>query len=148
MALPRCLKKIRKDSKEDYELNADDTSISDIIRKDDEGATKTMIKVAEELGNFVVSYDQERDKLTTSQLRNIFGEVKRLHLQMRFDRRRLLLLKPRLRYMAARHGLGAKALRTVLEKGIDEVEDSEQKFNRFVEFFEAILCYHKAAGGK
>lgn len=132
---------------QDYELSPGDTSIADIIRKDDEAATKRMIKVAQELGEFVVSYHKESEKLTTSQLRNIFGEVKRLHLKRRFDQRRLLLLKPKLRYMAARHGLGAKALRTVLEKGIDEVDD-DQKFNRFVEFFEAILCYHKAAGGK
>lgn len=147
MRPPRCLKEKEINRMKDYELDPDDTSIADIIKKDDEETTKTMISLAEKLGSFVVSYSDRRERLTTSQLRNIFGEVKRLQLQARFNQRRLLLLKPRLRYMAARHGLGAKALRSVLEKGIDEVDD-EREFDRFVEFFEAILCYHKAAGGR
>jgi CRISPR/Cas system CSM-associated protein Csm2 small subunit len=39
-------------------------------------------------------------------------------------------------------------LKDVLTWAIDEVGADETKFARFVDFFEAILAYHQAAGGR
>jgi CRISPR-associated protein Csm2 len=74
-------------------------------------------------------------------------------LEYDFKEEKLIFLKPKLAYIATKAGeLGAKALRTVLDASIDEVKggdgDKKAKFERFVNFFEAILAYHKAAGGK
>ncbi|MDW8101222.1 MAG: type III-A CRISPR-associated protein Csm2, partial [Anaerolineae bacterium] len=103
---------------------------------------------AERIGQELV-----QQRLTTSQIRNVFGEVKRL--QMRFDPHRLRMLKPKLAYMAARAKSGGPRLRDVLTAAVDAVfagnpseADVLQRFRRMVDFFEAILAYHKAFGGR
>ena len=102
----------------------------------------TLVKAAEQHGQ------QLARNLTTSQIRNIYGAVKKM--QMRgglVDTHKLLMLKPKLAYAAKRHGGGVETLKDVLTQAIDLVGDDSQKFNRFVDFFEAILAYHRAYGG-
>lgn len=61
----------------------------------------------------------------------------------------LVMLKPKMAYVAARANTqGAKTLAQVLSYAIDAVGSDYTKFARFVDLFEAILAYHKAAGGK
>jgi len=98
--------------------------------------------------------------LSTSQIRNVFGEVKKNQMktsmnQENFDFLQLRMLLPKLAYSAARaKKKGTDELRDVLSKGIETVleKDIEKKivfsrFENFANFFEAILAYHKAAGG-
>lgn len=106
------------------------------------------------------------NKLTTNQIRNVFGEVKRIQMKgftKTFDSE-LLLLKPKLAYAKARKSQGGKgaeqsaeSLQKVLSAGIDAVffvghkDAPNEKFDRFenfVNFFEAVLAYHRAHGGK
>ena len=61
--------------------------------------------------------------------------------------RELLLLKPKLAYQAAREEK-VKPLADVLEVAIDQVDGRRERFQRFVELFEAILAYHTTYGGK
>jgi len=116
-------------------------------------------------------------QLTTSQIRNIFGEVRRIEMDWPLHTgpvkesgedaakaaekaakadegfRRVVLLQPKLAYQARRErGRGVEELQQVLDPCIDEIRKApkEQRrlyFQRFVDFFEAILAYHKAAGG-
>jgi CRISPR-associated protein Csm2 len=66
-----------------------------------------------------------------------------------FDEHEFMLLKPKLAYAAARADEdGAHQLSAVLTWAIDEVGSDKAKFARFVDFFEAVLAYHKAAGGR
>jgi CRISPR-associated protein Csm2 len=63
-------------------------------------------------------------------------------------RRELLLLKPKMAYQAKRErGRGVQTLVNVLTEAIDLVEGDRQRFQHFVDFFEATLAYHKAHGG-
>ena len=102
-----------------------------------------LVETAKELGTQLLHGD-----LTSSQIRNIFGEVRRIQMSQSF-KDKLILLKPKLAYAAARADeLGAYLFRDVMTMAIDEVGDSEEKFQRFVDFFEAILAYHRAAGGR
>jgi CRISPR-associated protein Csm2 len=104
---------------------------------------KPLVTAAERLGGRLV-----QGGLTTSQIRNVYGLVKRMEMRG-FDAGEFVLLKPKLAYAAARANKpGARLLRDVLSWAIDEVDEDEQKFARFVDFFEAILAYHKAEGGK
>ncbi|GIX48031.1 MAG: type III-A CRISPR-associated protein Csm2 [Candidatus Tectimicrobiota bacterium] len=104
---------------------------------------KVLVQVAERLGPRL-----QRTGLTTSQIRNIYGMVKQMEMRG-FDAGEFVLLKPKLAYAAARANVqGARELKDVLSWAIDEVGDDEKKFTRFVDFFEAILAYHKAAGGR
>jgi CRISPR type III-A-associated protein Csm2 len=73
-------------------------------------------------------------------------------LEYKFEENNLIMLKPKLSYTAAKAGdLGTKILRTVLVAAIEEVmkrEDKKIGFRNFVNLFESILAYHRAAGGR
>jgi len=116
----------------------------DKIRQIIEGDTKALVREAEELGTQLKNSD-----LTTSQIRNVFGSVKKMEMRG-FKEKELLLLKPNLAYAASRPGSkrGTKDLRKVLSTAIDFVGNNDMFFENFCNFFEAILAYHRAAGGK
>ena len=101
-----------------------------------------MVDEAEKYGK------QLSNNLTTSQIRNIYGAVKRIQMRGELDTHKLLMLKPKLAYAAKRHGGGVNTLKDILTQAIDLVGDDSKKFSRFVDFFEAILAYHKAYGGR
>ena len=127
-----------------------------VITKSDASSTKLLVDHAEDLGSRL-----KNANLTTSQIRALFGEVRQIQAQLSLgeqerDRalRKLILLKPKMAYRARRErGRGVEELTSVLDPAIDLVvggsdqELQEQNFQRFVDFFEAILAYHKAAGG-
>ncbi|MBL6985160.1 MAG: type III-A CRISPR-associated protein Csm2 [Candidatus Thioglobus sp.] len=110
----------------------------------DEDSTASMIQACEKFGR-----DLKYNKVSTSQLRNAYGSMKKLEMTgwNPTTQRQLLLIKPRLAYAAGRHGGGMKDLSSVVGYGIDAVGDSEGNFKRFCQFFEAIVAYFKAAGG-
>lgn len=111
---------------------------------------KAMVEFAETLGKHL----QEK-KVTTSQIRNAYGNMKKLEMagwQGNRTQREILLLKPRLAYAAGRQQdrvakEGLENLRQVMDSAINAVNE-EESFKRFCQFFEAIIAYHKAAGGK
>jgi CRISPR-associated protein Csm2 len=112
--------------------------------------TDQAIMFAEFFGRYLVSLD-----LSTSQIRNVFGEIKRLQQSQKLDQNHLLMIKPRLVYSTERKGTkGSKKFREVIEKAFDMViqaRDEKQKitrFENFANFFEAILAYHRSFGGK
>ena len=109
-----------------------------------DGDTKKMVEKSKILGKHL-----KEEGLTTSQIRNVFGAVKKMEMKG-FQEKELLLLKPKLAYASSRPGakLGTKDLRTILSRAIDYVGDSPERFENFCNFFEAILAYHRAAGGK
>jgi len=125
---------------------------SDWIRN---GLDVIAIKFAEEFGRYLVRpNNNQNEALTTSQIRNVYGEILRLKMK-RVDKTSLLLLKPRLAYMTKRKGTqGSREFHDVIVKALDEVLNSDnenelnQRFQNFANFFEAILAYHRSFGGK
>ncbi len=93
-----------------------------------------------------------RAKLTTTQLRKFYGEVKRQQMKG-YNETDFVLLKPKLAYAVGRvKDPSAKIndLYKVVANAIDIVvnEDGiakEIKFKNFIKIFEAIVAYHKAA---
>lgn len=125
------------------------------IITDPDGA-QTLVQYADQVGK------QLKDGgLTTSQIRALFGEVRQIQAQWEMGeqqqvlaRRRLTLLKPKMAYRKRRErGRGVEMLVAELEPALDVViaeKDAKRQavyFQHFVEFFEAILAYHKAYGG-
>jgi len=116
------------------------------------GDSRTLVDRAKEIGDALVR------QLTTSQIRNIFGTVRQIQMmwvpqatsqQQQQATRQLLLLKPKLAYQARRErGRGVEVLKSVLSPAIDYIGDDRERFQNFVDFFEAILAYHTAAGGQ
>jgi len=134
------------------------------IHKCIEGDTKEMIAYAQIVGEYLGKRlkrkkdggEMDKDEsLSTSQIRNIFGEIKEMEMggfNKKYIEKRLLLLKPKLAYAAARPGAkkGTRVLRDILTSAIDDVLEegiTKDKFENFCKFFEAILAYHRAAGG-
>jgi CRISPR-associated protein Csm2 len=119
--------------------NADRPSQQQVQRVIQQGG-KLLVEMAEELGPRL-----QQGRLTVSQIRNVYGMVKQMEMRG-FDANEFVLLKPKLAYAAARARTpGVRELREVLSWAIDEVSTDESKFARFVDFFEAILAYHKEA---
>ncbi len=100
-------------------------------------------------------------QLTTSQIRNDFGTARQIEMswgiratekERRRAARQLILLKPKLAYQARRErgerGRGVQELADVLMPAIDLVGEDRDRFQNFMDFFEAILAYHTAAGGQ
>lgn len=135
------------------------------IITDPDGA-EMLVRVADRLGKHFAS-GKEREKLSTSQIRALFGEVRQIEAEWQMEnmraraKRRLILLKPKMAYRAEREKKRAvRELVAVLSPAVDlvvQAADStpgargkdtlDGNFQRFVEFFEAILAYHKAYGG-
>ena len=104
-----------------------------------------LVEAAEQLGKLL-----ENRGLKTSQIRKIYGAVKKIQVSEAFRpndpiMNDLIMLKPKLAYAAARNR-AVTDLKDALTQAIDKV-DSPEKFKNFVDFFEATLAYHKAAGG-
>ena len=116
------------------------------------GEAKELVNKAEVFGKQLAA-----DGLSKSQIRNIFGEVRRIEADWQHDDdkdahdnlRRLLLLKPRMAYQRKREPK-TESLMDTLITAVDLVADATQpaeqhlRFRYFVEFFEAILAYHSA----
>lgn len=92
------------------------------------------------------SKDIKESKLTTSQLRKFFGEVKRQQMSG-YDETDFVLLKPKLAYAVGRakdENAKINDFYFVISNAIDNVR-SEAHFKNFIKVFEAIVAYHKAA---
>ncbi len=94
----------------------------------------------------------KESKLTTSQLRKFFGEVKRQQM-MGYDETDFVLLKPKLAYAVGRAKDSNAKINDfyyVIANAIDCVKapskaESVVRFKNFIKIFEAIVAYHKAA---
>src|SRR4030095_8740437 len=118
-----------------------DTDIERLITSD----SKFMVQVAEGVGKHIA--DRARG-VSSSHVRNIYGTVKQMEMSG-FKYHELVLLKPKIAYAAKRAARDrADDLKKVLTAAIDAVGDHEYRFQRFADFFEAILAYHKAYGGQ
>ena len=127
--------------------------IQSIISTDN---AELLVRRADEIGRSL-----KENSLTTSQIRALFGEVRQIQGQWSIDAenrqkalRRLHLLKPKMAYRARKErGRAVQELVDVLNPALDAVlaekdtSKQDECFGRFVEFFEAILAYHKSYGG-
>jgi CRISPR-associated protein Csm2 len=135
-----------------YQFSEDD--IKTIITEYNIDGAKKLVEYSDNFGKHLAKVK----KLKTTQIRNAYGSMKKLEMTgwNHQTAQSLLLLKPRLAYAAGRHGGGVEDLKHVITKAIDFIFDDEinkdekmkkQSFQRFCQFFEAIVAYHKCYGG-
>jgi CRISPR-associated protein Csm2 len=146
-------------------IGFDDQTLKNIISpagiSDDESA-KLLVRWADILGAFLVEHN-----LSTSQIRAIFSEVRQIEGQLRvaqvsdagsgrpekaWTRLRLLIPKMEYRKGKEKNNRGVENIVEVLKPAVKLVLDGDsssriERFGRFVNFFEAILAYHKSYGG-
>lgn len=124
------------------------------------------INYADKFGKYLY-----QNRLTSSQMRIIYGEVKRIEANilaindtqsaeqqgesLKRSKKDFLLLRPKIAYAAKRSGSrGIEDLQKVMEvaHGAVELDEGRARFKEtmenFADFFEAILAYHKAYGGR
>jgi CRISPR-associated protein Csm2 len=122
-------------------------SVKEIMNDDATG--EKMVTFAQQKG------EQWAKTLKRTQIRGVFTEARRIEAQWQTlgeekAMRRLNMLKPKLFYQAKRNP-DVEPLRAVLVEAIDEVAGKpsarKERFERFMELFEAILAYHRFHGG-
>lgn len=114
------------------------------------GINETSVQTADEIGKFLAG-----NKLTTSQIRNIFGEMRRIQMKGYINEKSsFLMLKPKLAYAVKRNdNSGTRSFFRVFCSGYDAIDKQNDKlgekhFSNFMQLLEAILAYHKYHGGK
>ncbi|MDD7318983.1 MAG: type III-A CRISPR-associated protein Csm2 [Prevotella sp.] len=122
-----------------------------------EKITRASVEFAEEFGEYLATGDkQTSEALTASQLRKFFGEVKRQQMNG-YEHSKFIMLKPKLAYAVGRARSKSKVKNKiedfydVMADAIDKVVKSpapDKAFRNFIDIFEAIVAYHKAAENK
>lgn len=134
---------------------ASPTLSSEQARQIIDGDVNLLVQRARRIGHHLA----DTDKLTTSQLRNIFGTIRTIQLRWARDKagawRELVLLKPKLAYQAKRvsqakgrdSSKGLMTLKPILETAITTLGTTTAppepaQFQAFIDFVEAIVAYH------
>jgi len=130
-------------------VTVESDAIKRIITRSD--SAEELVREAERIGRALAH------TLTTSQIRALFNEVRAIEAHWERDpvtaARRLVLLKPKMAYRSrprsesARNSEAVKCIVDILTRAVDFVAGDADNFSRFIDFFEAILAYHRAAGG-
>ncbi|MGQ9895157.1 MAG: type III-A CRISPR-associated protein Csm2 [Roseiflexus sp.] len=141
------------------ELASSDT-LRLIITTDTSESIKALTETAEKIGKELA------DDVTTSQIRNIFGTVRMIEQEVKtLDddkplpirvQRDLQMLRPKLAYQYGRvqgrdddpKKAAMGALTGILSEAIALVGSDVRRFRNFMDFFEAILAYHRRYGGR
>lgn len=148
-----------QNKRENNRLSASDvkTLINDFLRFNPfksewiiNGTDKNMIDSVEVMGKFLApNYRDDKDALTNSQIRNIFGEIKRIQMGgFEENKASFLILKPKVAYAAGRHNkLGILTFKKYFDLASQHVVDNKT-YQNFCNYLESIVAYHKAYGGK
>lgn len=140
--------KKKEEGKNEVEVKITEKEISSWIKT---GITDISIEFANEYGKSLYE-----NKLTNSQIRIVFGELRRIQMIGYTDSKTdFLLLKPKMAYAAKRHkdkGTGVLSFYEFFSvcyiAVISSIEEGEQYFKNFMQLTEAVLAYHKFHGGK
>lgn len=114
------------------------------INKEKDKRGDVFIKCAENFGEVLkgVSY---------SKIRKVYNEAKRISREKFCDETiyRLKVLKSLIAYTEGRFNeLRKVKFSEVLSRAINEAEKNEDNYRRFFDFFQAVIAYHRAKGGK
>jgi len=130
----------------------------DVRRWIKDGPAPEIINAAKKFGEQI-----KKKGLTTSQIRQVFSKLKSIEAKgYMHQRSEFMMLKPFIAYAAGRQSRvqGLQDLKDRVTWGIDTVLDvketdenknlkeEQRRFRNFCKFFEAILAYHRAVGGK
>lgn len=128
-----------------------------------EEITEACIKYLENFGYYLCAKRDikdrfvGRDAMTTSQIRNVFGAIKQIEAKGesagQWEKTAFLMLRPKMAYAAARvtssnQSSRIQQFRDVFDKAHSEVNGDFKRFQRFCQFMEGVVAYHKVYGGK
>lgn len=122
------------------------------------GIEEAAIKWASDFGYQLTRKSDDRNPLTTSQIRKFYGELKRIQANPQKFWQDIPLLKAKLAYAVGRSASkkdGRVVYASKIRNFYDEVsvafdfirKDNVQDFINFVKLVEAVVAYHKFYGG-
>ncbi|MGB4703430.1 MAG: type III-A CRISPR-associated protein Csm2 [Syntrophomonadaceae bacterium] len=111
-----------------------------ILDRQEDPHGELLVNTADNLGRYL-AIDK---RMTTSQIRKIYMDMKKIDFT-EDGPYKTNILRAKLAY-AGRHRQ-VQDLQEVLDVGLREVGTSKEKFERFLDFFEAIVAYHRRYGG-
>jgi len=118
-----------------------------------EGINNSHIENLKAWGKYFAN-DSGGKKVSTSQLRKFFGEIKRIQADFENGKMDLILLDPKIAYAvgrakkeAGRNPVKIEDFYNQISPLISLIEHDQKKFKRFVQLCEAIVAYHKQFGG-
>lgn len=112
---------------------------------DGNGADEALPAFADNIGRELAD-----KKLTSSKIRSIYGEIKRIQMgEFEKEKPSFYLLKPKVAYAVGRDNknVGLHLFKKVFDESSKYVKDSKT-FHNFSNFMEAILAYHRAYSDK
>ena len=132
-------------------------SIREAINK---GGDK-IVNVADHIGKYLGHDMDEKERLTRTQIRNIFSAAKRAEMEKTDWEKeeekekfwgKFILFKPKIAFMTKKSGSkeGSKIFGEILIYAVDAAYQGNDQphFRNFMDLFEAILAYHVYHGGK
>ena len=94
-------------------------------------------------------------KMTTSQVRKFFGEIKRIQADFDNCKNDVILLDPKIAYSvgrarkeSGRDRVAIEDFYNLLKPMLRSIGEDRGKFKHFVQVCEAIVAYHRAKGGE
>lgn len=123
---------------------------SDIKNWVENGINKDTIVYADGMGKIL-----KDQGLTTSQIRNVFGEMRKIQMNGFVEEKaNFLLLRPKLAYAAKRQNAKGMDefynLFCIAYDAVDTTDDKKapKQFDQLLQVMEAVLAYHKFHGGQ
>ena len=108
-------------------------------------ADEDLVRYAESAGEFMA-----KNGLTNSKIRNIYSEIKRIQMgDFTKEKSAFILLRPKVAYAYGRENRnkGLELFKEIFDETSVHVSN-KKTYDNFCNFFEAMLAYHKAYGGK
>lgn len=105
------------------------------------GADEALPDYAEFIGK-----EMADNKLTSSKIRSVYGEIKRIQMgEFAKEKSSFYLLRPKVAYAVGRdkENIGLQLFKLVFDKSAKCVKDKDT-FLHFANFMEAVLAYHRA----
>ena len=105
------------------------------------GADEALPDYAEFMGKAMAD-----NKLTSSKIRSVYGEIKRIQMgEFAKEKSSFYLLRPKVAYAVGRdkENIGLQLFKLVFDKSAKCVKDKDT-FLHFANFMEAVLAYHRA----
>jgi CRISPR-associated protein Csm2 len=126
-----------------------------------EGIDKSFVEFAEKVGYYLatakIPYSDKKtgetkytdSSLSSSKIRSIYSEIKRVQTDFEKEKSSFYLLKPKVAYAVGRdkNNLGLQMFKLVFDECFNNVETAQHYYN-LCNIMEAIIAYHKANNGR
>ncbi|WP_051585968.1 type III-A CRISPR-associated protein Csm2 [Caldanaerobius polysaccharolyticus] len=115
--------------------------INDAIDVERDPKGDVFLFCAQETGRLLALKD-----VSVSQIRKVYSEARRIKYN-EDGIYRLKILEAMLAYMAGRFNKQLKEFKDIFTKAIRIAEKNDDNLKRFIDFFQAVIAYHRAFGG-